>query len=163
MSDKGEKKGKREKERHLRVQKVWNALKPTKHGKPLTAKEIAAKTGYSHRLVSSTITLIQNSMKELGGFEPLTYNASNHTWKIARSWDEKVPYIVWLRAHLATRASSLKNHADVAAGVWPGEVPREVTRILATVIELLDVTSGMLHEPSDPPPMSGPTRVEQVS
>lgn len=105
--------------RAARINTVWSALSTSKRK---TSKQIAAETGFSRRLVLSTINLIRRETDGRDG-SAVAYDKRTHEFWIPASWKQHQEGIEWLRQHLSTRAYSLAAFMDVAAGLWPGDVP----------------------------------------
>lgn len=102
-----------------RIKTVWTALSAKKRK---TSRQLSKETGYSKRLVLSTINLIRRQTDDRGG-SAIAYDPRTHEFWIAATWDQHAGGIEWLRRHLTTRARSLNEFMDVAAGLWPSDVP----------------------------------------
>lgn len=120
--------------RSTRVQQVYAeiAKATASKRKRISTADISAATGYSERLVLSTINLVNRTTSDYGASasKMLTYAPPKRQkgepggWSVASSWADRAAWHATLHRHATTRVESLEEFADVMEGLWPNEADR---------------------------------------
>ena len=133
---------KRKVARVTRVQKVDRVIARAKG--PVKTEEIAQKTGYSPRLVLSTIRFVNRTVNAMGSGRMYAFDTKRKGWKVAATWDERSKWHLTLHAHARTRVDSLRAESEVALALWPVAVPAGLAADYEKALRDLDRAGGKI-------------------